>query len=181
MANYGVANSTTMGAGSAQGNMSTTYATLLAIAASSGGMAGPPVVPGLRRGKIYDILIGTNGTPADNYVEYEVVRATVGTTVSWAGSISSVSSAFAIDLADTGFSAFVTMNASAETNISITAGQPWYVGVNQRASYRWVAAPGGELVYPAVSSGSGSNGLALKARSGGYTSTVTGNLMFQEQ
>jgi hypothetical protein len=44
-----------------------------------------------------------------------------------------------------------------------------------------VAAPGSEIVYPAVSSGTGSNGLALKVRSGGYTSTVTGTLMFQEQ
>jgi hypothetical protein len=144
-------------------------------------MVGPPVVTGFRRGKLYDILIGTNGTPADNYMEFAIARATVGTTLTWVGTVSSVSSGFGLDEADTGFSAFVTMNASAETNVAATLGQPFYVGINQRASYRWVAAPGSEIVYPAVSSGTGSNGLALKVRSGGYTSTVTGTLMFQEQ
>jgi hypothetical protein len=181
MANYGVANSTTAGAGTAQLAISATYASQIAVAASSGSMVSNPVVTGLRRGKIYDILVGTNGTPADNYMEFECVRVTAGASVVWLGSISSVSSAFALDMADPGFSAFVTMGASAETNLALTAGQPWYVGVNQRASYRWVAAPGSEIVYPAVSSGTGGNGLALKARSAAYTGTATVNVLFQEQ
>lgn len=181
MSNYGVANSTTGGAGAAQNACTSTYQSLIAVAASSGNMAGPPASTGLRRGKIYDILIGTNGTPADNYIEFEMVRITAGTSVVWVGSISSVSSGYALDQADLGFNAFVTINASAETNLAVTAGQPFYIGINQRASYRWVAAPGSEIVYPAVSSATGSNGLALKARSGGYTSTVTGNILFQEQ
>lgn len=178
MANFGVSNSTTF-AGTAPANLSTTYKSLLAVAASSGNMASPPTAVGLRRGKLFDILIGTNGTPADNYIEYDVVRATVGTTVVWAGSVSSVSSGFVLDSADPGFSALALMNSSAETNIA-SNGEPWYVGVNQRASYRWVAAPGSEIVYPAVSSAS-VNGLALRARSGGYTGTATGNWLIQEQ
>ena len=93
--------------------------------------------------------------------------------------MSSVSSAYQLDPADAGFAAFVTMNTSAQTNVVATA-EVWYVGVNQRASYRWVAAPGSEIVYPAVSSGTGGNGFALRFR-GSYALTVTNNILFQEQ
>jgi hypothetical protein len=178
MANYGISNSTTV-AGASQQAVAATYKTLVAVAASTSPLV-TPVNIGLRRGKLYDILIGTNGTPADNFMEFDVARATVGTSMIWLGSVSSVSSAYALDMADTGFSAFVVTNTSAETNIVNTA-EPFYIGMNQRASYRWVAAPGSELVYPAVSSGTGGNGLALRTRSGAYTGTATGNILFQEQ
>lgn len=182
MASFSVSNST-VPAGSAQVSVTSSYFALIAVAASSGNQtnantayAGP-----LRRGKLYDILVGTNGTPADNYMEYDVVRATIGTTVTWTGSVSSVSSSYMLDAADAGFGALVTINASqGSTQILVNTAEPWYVGVNQRASYRWVAAPGSELVYPANSSGTGSNGLALRVRSGGYTNTATGTVMVTE-
>jgi hypothetical protein len=180
MANYSVSNSTIY-AGAAQNATTATYASIIAVAASSGGMVGPPVVAGLRRGKLYDILVGTTGTPADQSFEFEVIRATVGTTLTWVGSISSVSSGLALDVADVGCSAFVVTNSSAQTNIAAT-GVTWYVGINQRASYRWVAAPGSEMVYPAVSSGTGNNGLSLGVRSvSGGTVNATGLVLFQEQ
>jgi hypothetical protein len=179
MANYAITNSSNI-SGIAENALTGTYQALICIAASSGGILYPPVYPALRRGKLYDILVGTNGTPADNYIEWEVVRATVGTTLVWVGSISSISSALALDPADIGCAAFTVINTSAQTNVAATI-QPWYVGVNQRASYRWVAAPGSEIVYPAASSGTGTNGLALEARSVGYTGTGTGTLLWQEQ
>ncbi len=178
MANYGVTNST-LPAGVVGGAMTTTYKTILAVGASSNSGA---VATGLRRGRIYDILIGTNGTAANNSMEWDVVQGTltnVVATPTWAGSVSSVSSAYALDMADIGFSASVVMNASAETNAPAGA-EKWYVGVNQQASYRWVAIPGSELVYPAVSSGTGNNALGLRARSAAYTGTATGNIMFSE-
>jgi hypothetical protein len=52
--------------------------------------------------------------------------------------------------------------------------------VNQRASYRWVAAPGSEIVYPANTSATGNNALSLQARSAAYTGTVTGAVMVSE-
>ena len=52
-----------------------------------------------------------------------------------------------------------------------------YVGVNQRASYRWVAAPGSELVYPA----SDNNGFVGRARSGGCIDTATFKALVEEQ
>lgn len=179
MANYGITNSTNF---ASQPNTTTTYTPLIVIAASSGSFVSPPTITGLRRGKIYDILVGTNGTPADNFIEWNVQRATVGSSTVWVGSVSSVSSQFALDPADAAFSAFVTVNASATSSALFTLQQPvWYEGMNQRASYRWVAAPGSEIVYPAVSSATGGNGLVFSARSGGYTGTATMTVLWQEQ
>lgn len=175
MANYAVTNSTAT-AGNAQQAMAATYKTLIGTAASSG-ILNPPVFPSVNRGKIYDILIGTNGTPADNFMEFDVVRVTnIGSSAVWLGSISSISSALPLDVADVGAAAFYMNNSSAETNITAGA-EVFYVGINQRASYRWVAAPGSELVRPAVSSA----GFALRARSAAYTGTATGAILSQDQ
>ena len=108
MGYYSVPNSTGI-AGSSQQAMTTTYKTLCAVAASSGGMVGPPVATGLRRGRVYDVLVGTNGTPADNYMEFSLFGATIGTTLTWLGSLSSVSSALTLDTADIGCSAFTVI------------------------------------------------------------------------
>lgn len=180
MANFYLANSTSP-AGTVGVACGSSYTLMLAVAASTGNFTGAGVGVGpLRRGKLYDILVGTNGTPADNYVEYEVTRATIGTTVTWLGSVSSVSTAYSLDQADAAVGAFLTMNGSAgSTAVSIRSISAWYVGVNQRASYRWVAAPGSEIVYPAASSAS-VNGLMLSNRSAAYTSTVTGTIMVSE-
>ena len=179
MANYGITNSTNY---AAQPATTTTYTPLIVIAASSGSFVSAPTNTGLRRSKVYDILMGTNGSPADNFIEWVVQRATVGSSTVWAGSISSGSSLFALDPADAGFASFVTVNATATSSTLFTLQQiPWYEGMNQRASYRWVAAPGSEIVIPAVSSATGSNGLVFGVRSGGYTGTATMTVLFQEQ
>jgi len=185
MANYGVTNSSQFGAQAATGS---TYSALIAVAASTAGAGGYNAGSGVtysafRRGKLYDLLVGTNGTPNDNAMEWIIHRVTVGATLAWVGSVSSVSSNFALDQADVNFGAFCTVNASGNSSTVFTLVQqpPWYVGVNQRASYRWVAAPGSEIVWPAVSSATGGNGLALGVRSAAYTLTATGTIMFTEQ
>src|SRR5262249_41644146 len=63
MAKYAIGNDL----GGAQQSLPATYKTLVSMFATTGS---------LRRGKLYDILIGTNGTPADNYVEWDVSRMT---------------------------------------------------------------------------------------------------------
>lgn len=181
MASFSVANTTTP-AGTAQANCGTAYIPAVAVAASSGNFTNTGAGTGpLRRGKLYDILIGTNGTPADNFMEWAVHRITIGTTLTWVGSVSSVSSAYVLDYADGPPGPFLISNASAgSSTIAAYIAQPFYVGVNQRASYRWVAAPGSEIIYPANSSGTGNNGLMLSGRSGGYTSTITGTVYVTE-
>jgi hypothetical protein len=171
MANYGIQNSTSIGA--AQVACTTTYITLASVSASS--VTPSPAIQ-LRRGKVYDILIGTNGTPADNYMEWQVARLTAfSTTNAYAGVCSSLSNQ--LDPADATMAAYAVVNSSIETDRTYTAtNAPWYVGVNQRASYRWVAAPGSEIVWPATSSA----GLGLRVKSGGYTGTATANILFSE-
>lgn len=176
MANYSITNSTVF-AGNTPQTITTTYQTILGVAASSA-ILNPPVAVGLRRGKLYDLLVGTAGTPADFSYEWEVARNTaLNSTGVWLGSLSSVSSGLPLDLADVGCAAFTVNNCSAQTN-QVVSGQAWYVGINQRASYRWVAAPGSEIVYPATSSA----GLSLLVRSvSGGTAVATGTIFFQEQ
>jgi hypothetical protein len=180
MPNYAVTNST-VSAGNTPAAITATYQTLLAVGPSTGNNANTFTNPSaLRRGKIYDILVGTAGTPADFSYEWELTRVTLGTTPTMLGSISSVSSVGALDPADVGFASFAFNNSSAETNIVATA-QLWYVGINQRASYRWVAAPGSELVWPAQASATAGNGMAMKTRSvSGGTAAATGSIYFSE-
>ena len=181
MANFSINNSTGSGFGGTAQSMAATYKTFVAIAAGSssvgsgapsGGAASPY---NARRGKIYDILIGTNGTPADNFVTFDMSRITAAlSSVAFAGAVSSGSSSFVLDTADGLIQAFAVANSTLESSVGVSV---WSVGINQRASYRWVAAPGSEIVYPAASSA----GVALRALSAAYTGTVTGTVLFQEQ
>lgn len=123
----------------------------------------------LHRGKLYDLLLGTSGTPADNYMTYDVSRQTTlgtGTAVVPAP----------LDPADTASATIGTVNYTIEPTVT-AATNLLNVGVNQRASYRWVAAPGSELVWPATNV----NGLVVRVLSGGYTGVSNASVMFQEQ
>lgn len=159
MSNYSVTNGSTTGGGTQQ-NMTTSYVGALI------GLTAPGASP--RRFKIYDILIGTNGTPADNFIEWDVSRVT-------ASSTATLVTPMPLDQADAATLTVASVNSSAHALITGNS-NVFYVGVNQRASYRWVAAPGGELVAPATSS----NGFQLRARSGGYTGTATGTIHFDQ-
>lgn len=163
MANFAISNSTLGGVGTQQA-MTTTYKTLVCVYASTTGTTSL-----VRRGKIYDILVGTNGTPADNAMEFAVSRMT-------APSTSAIISAQPLDMADAVMASGCVANSTTEGTFTSSA-ELWYAGINQRASYRWVAAPGSEMVYPATSSA----GLALRARSPAYTGTATGTVYNQEQ
>lgn len=179
MANLAIVNNS---AYAAQVSMGSSYQAVIVTAASCLAFTNAATFPGLRRGKIYDILVGTNATPADTYVEYAIARGTCGCTAAVTGAVSSISSNLGVDVGDNGGAAsFLVANASAgSSTLYAQTTQLWYVGVNQRASYRWVAAPGSEFVYPAVSSVTGNNGLQLMAR-GSYTSTVTATVLLSEQ
>ena len=81
-----------------------------------------------------------------------------------------------VDPADATSVTTTTVNSSSPGTITANS-NVFYLGINQRASYRWVAAPGGELVSPATSSA----GFQIRTRSGGYTGTATATIHFQEQ
>lgn len=160
MGNYAVTNGSTTSGGTQQATASTYVGAVI-------GLTGATAAP--RRIKVYDILIGTNGTPADNFIEWDVSRVTTGSTTT-------VVTPQPLDVADATSLTIATVNSSTFGTITGVS-NVFYVGVNQRASYRWVAAPGSELVGPATSSA----GFQLRARSAGYTGTVTGTFLYQEQ
>jgi len=160
MAKYSITNGSTSGAGTQQ-NMTAAYVGALL------GLTGANAAP--RRIKIYDVLIGTNGTPADNFIEWDISRVTTAST-------STTATPQPLDQADAASLTTATVNSSQFGTITANS-NVFYIGVNQRASYRWVAAPGGELVSPATSSA----GFQLRTRSGGYTGTATGTIHYEEQ
>jgi hypothetical protein len=139
--------------------LTTTYKTQLALTAATAT---------LTRAMIYDIMIGVPGTPADNYVEWDISRQTAAGT----------STALTPNPLDGSIRAAGTVgsgNFTAEGTITATS-SVFYIAVNQRASYRWVCAPGSELVIPATNLA----GLALRAKSAAYTGAVGGQFYHEE-
>lgn len=123
----------------------------------------------MRRAKVYDLMFGCNAAPADNAFIYQAIRTT---TVGTGSAVTPV----ALNTADGALSAGATVVTD-----TITA-DPTFSGVamlnvplNQRASMRWVAAPGGELVIPATAN----NGIAL-ALSATSTTTFEGAATYEE-
>jgi len=112
-----------------------------------------------RRGKWVDWSIGSDSTPADNAFVIIVQRCTTagtGTTVT----------PNACDPADPIASTIVaTATVTADPTLTANA----FLGgkaLNQRASWRWVAVPGYELIIPATAS----NGIMLGLSSASTTS-----------
>jgi hypothetical protein len=95
------------------------------------------------RPTIYDFSVGTSGTPADNSSQWELQRFTAP------GSSTAVVPA-ALDSGDPTGTATAGNQHTTEptyTSNTIVFGP---LDLNIRATYRWVAAPGGELICPAT-------------------------------
>ena len=155
MARYALTNSS---AGTQQA-MTTTYKTLWGLTAATGATT-------LRRVWLYDCMFGADGTPADNVLTYALGRqSTVGT--------GTAAAAAPLDVPDAVALITETVNHTAEPTPGVTLLD---IPVNQRASYRWVAAPGGELVVPATDV----TGIGAKAKSPAYTGTALSTVHFWE-
>jgi hypothetical protein len=158
MAKYSVSSAS---AGTQQ-NMGTGYKTLLSVTAVTGATT-------LRRGWIYDIEFGADGTPADNVITFKVDRqGSVGTGTS--------ATAAPLDAGDAAALLVSTVNHTVEpTGIASTLIE---VPLNQRSSYRWVTIPGSgaELVVPAVTV----TGIGCRAKSPAYASTGIARVHFFE-
>ena len=114
-----------------------------------------------RRGRWYDITHGSEASPADNAFRYIVQRCTA------AGTSTAVTPQ-ALDPADAATESDAGENHTAEPTYTANA-ILLAVGLNQRATYRWVATPGRELVYPATAS----NGLGIQTPSAGTVAITT--------
>jgi hypothetical protein len=103
-----------------------------------------------RRARLYDVMFGSEATPADAAILWQIRRCSA------AGTSTGVTPQN-LDAAS------FTTEFDAGTNHTI---EPTYtanaymlsVPLNQRATFRWVAAPGGEIVIPATAS----NGVGIE-------------------
>ena len=137
--------------------VSTAYKTALRVTGGTGG-----------RTRLFDLLIGASGTPADNALTWTLMRHTAAPT-------DTAVTPTPLDPADVAARAAAGENASAEG--TVTAGSELLeLPINQRASYRWVASPGGELVIPATAS----NGISGRVKSAAYTGAAEATIQFNE-
>ena len=113
------------------------------------------------RPEIYDIMVGQDGSPpADNAVVWDLSRFTVAPTDTGVVPV-------ALDPTDPAATAVAGENGG--TTGTFTAATEFIdLPVNQRASYRWVAAPGGHIICPA----STSDGVGMRVSSPAYTGTA---------
>jgi hypothetical protein len=127
------------------------------------------------RPRIYEFTIGTDGGASAND---NVITWTLQT-----GSANGTDTAvtpFVIDPGDPASLAAGGSNATVEptyTAASILFGP---MGINQRATYRWVAPPDGELVLAAVATATARFFAGMQVKSVGYTGIADMDLKFAE-
>ena len=157
MAKYAVSN----GTGGTPQAMTTTYKTIWDLTAATGATT-------LRKAFVYDMTFGADGTPADNSVTWKVDRQTTTGT-------RTAATPAPLDAGDA--AALITAGVNTTIEGTVTAStQLLEIAANQRATYRWVAAPGSELVVPATNVA----GIGGRAKSSAYTGTVCGSFLFYE-
>lgn len=98
----------------------------------------------MRRVKLYDALFGSEAAPGDAAVQWQFQRGTAtgtGTAVT----------PRQVDPSEGAITPSLTAKENMTVQGTLTAGEfPLTLPVNQRASFRWVAPPDGEIVIPAT-------------------------------
>lgn len=153
MANFGV-------------NMTRTASASLSVGALTAAASNP------RRCKLFDWGFGAaEGTVGDGVFEWEIQRCTTAGT---AGSNPTPSS---LDPGDT-VAATTVCGQAHSADPTLTANTVLFaIGLNQRASFRWVPAPGKELIIPATAS----NGLAFRTPVASAAVACRFQAFFEEQ
>jgi len=114
-----------------------------------------------RRFNIYDLMFGSSASPADNAFLWTVNRRTGAATAG------SAVTGQTLDASDTIASTLV--GNSLPTSNGAGAGIILSVPLNQRATFRWVAAPGSEI----VASNATSNGWGIATPTSSAVSITT--------
>lgn len=119
------------------------------------------------RCKLYDLVIGSDANAADGVQQFQIERSTsVGT----GGTALTEEPLDPLTVAATAAALGGTFSgAPAEGNVLLE------IPLNQRATFRWVAAPGSELISAATAS----NGLMLTTR-GAATHVVNATMLWEE-
>lgn len=104
------------------------------------------------RPRIYDIVVGCGATPADTATKFAMIRNTA------AGTVGTSFTPIALDPSDPAATFTSGYDHSAEPTYTSNAYLLTF-SMNQRSTFRWVAAPGSELVAPATAA----NGIGLRS------------------
>jgi hypothetical protein len=103
-----------------------------------------------RRLKVYEIIVASDATPGDEASKFSLMRTTAR------GTQSTTVAPNALD--PEAPASIATLDTTWSVDPTITAlSQLLQFAVNQRATFRWVAVPGSEIIVPAVAGA----GLAL--------------------
>jgi len=149
------------------------YAVVLQRTASSSASVGTLTAPAssMRRFKIYEFTLGSEAVPADVANLWRLSRCTApGTNTAVTPNPLDPADAACVTVAGQINTVEPTYTSSGAV---VMADDP----LNQKATYRWIAAPGGEIVIPATAS----NGVGLLTPTAGSSSNMTGFYYFEEQ
>ena len=122
------------------------------------------------RPKIYDLIIGSDASAADNATEYNLQRTTA---------VGTEGSGFTPVPLDS-----LTVASTADAGVGVFGAEPTYtanavlleVALNQRATFRWVAAPDGQIILTAASG----NGVGVRSITTSAAINVSVTLHFEE-
>jgi len=124
------------------------------------------------RPTVYDILVGSHATPADNAAEFTLYRFTTAPT----GAAGTAITPAPLDSGDPASLTTAGQGSYATTQPTLGAAVLQWAQ-NQRATFRWVAAPTSEIVSAAGTA----NGLTLlNPGIGGSAVVYDGTIMFIE-
>ena len=121
--------------------------------------------------KLYDLIIGSDATPADLAGEFVVNRTT---TTGVGGTAITPEPVNFNTAASSGTATGGTYTTTEPVDTAAT--DLLMIGLNQRATFRWVAAPGGELIGPATSG----DGFLLRSVAHGGTPNINATMHFME-
>jgi hypothetical protein len=116
----------------------------------------------------YDFVIGSDASPADVATEFNVTRTTDAGT---GGSALAEPPLDPLSVAATGAGTGGTFAAEPSAGPILMN-----VALNQRATFRWVAAPGSELITVATAA----NGIMLSSVASGGTPNINATIMWYE-
>lgn len=129
-----------------------------------------PAATPTNRGRIYDILVGSVATPADQAANFALQRTTA---------VGTEGSGLVPHNLDPGGPA-----GAYDSGLGAYGGEPTYTSakvfllfsLNQRATFRWVAAPGSEAVMAATQN----NGAGLQTLTSTSTQAHSATMLFEE-
>lgn len=117
---------------------------------------------------VYDLILGCSATPGDIAAKFQVARTTA------VGTAGSSPTPLALDPGDPAAVSTAGTAHSAEPTYAAT--NFLVISMNQRATFRWVAAPGGELIGSSVAS----NGVGLQLVASGSALVFDGTVNWWE-